>query len=158
MGCVYTISESFGADKRCLNAVATFSLTFSPSRSFPRNCLRMGAGARTPPAFRPARRVCVSSAARHGSRSSSQPDSMEVCLPTSFHGVHPAAYDTAMPCQRSCCRVPSPHRRARAMPRLTPAVPSLPEEDDRVVDTVHDPSGTLMFDSTVPRDLRVDGI
>ena len=30
---------------------------------------------------------------------------MEVCLPTSFHGVRPCH---AMPCQRSCCRAPSP--------------------------------------------------
>ena len=44
------------------------------------------------------------------------------------------------------------------MPRLIPAVPSLPEEDDRVVDAVHDPSVTLVFDPTVPRDLGVDGI
>ena len=30
---------------------------------------------------------------------------MEVCLPTSFHGVRPCH---AMQCQRSCCRAPSP--------------------------------------------------
>ena len=97
---------------------------------------------------------------------------MEVCLPTSFHGVRPAAYDTAMPCQRSCCRVPSPTavgpfdgRRALADEPEQRCValplsrgPSLPEEDDRVVDAVHDPSGTLVFDPTVPRDLGVDGI